>query len=735
MDEGYGEMFLEEGGCRYAVRGGKAIIVGFAGDMSDLASVPAELGGYPVAELKFEALGLPEFSPPVYPDGEGECIGADLVVFDRNITEIKYVPDGLTELVIPASVRRFKDNVFPRPLDLGAVSVEKGNRSFGSFDGMLFSADMSELLMIPPMKEGVCSIPAGVKRLEDAVNCCCPLLRAFEVESGNKAYRSLEGVLYTCDMLSLVACPNGWSGYLRIPDGVVRADLDVMNDLSELDGIWFPASMTAIAGKWRLSGCDRLVALDVAEGNAVYRSLDGVLFNKDMTRLIRFPPGKTGRYEVPTEVRFLEEFAFYWCRRLERITFPATAICEGPAVFLGCEGRVFRDRVGELTEGVFRYVAGESGALLTEVTGLGSKTVTVPATLGGLPVTEVAERAFEKCSGVRSILIPKTVIRFESGAFSGCGHLTEIRVEEGNPKYKSVNGMLFEKDGKTLVWSPAGKEGVAWVPASATHSVRDNLASCSDLMAFEVDPDNPEFCSREGVLYSKDMRWLIACAGGWAGELRIPEGVLSVSDGALTFCPKVTKIFFPASLFEFGGHVYCEKLAAFEVDEGNAFYQSSGGVLYNKGMHRLIACPPAFAGTLRIPDGVEEIGGAAFWFCDQLTEIFLPASLRCIRGIQRTTGLNELAAINVDEDNPIYKSVKGVLYSMDMRELVRFPEGKSGWFTVPPQVEGIASMAFSNCKKVERIDVPPTVIRIGEKAFEGCEDRVDVDRRVRLDIW
>ena len=61
--------------------------------------------------------------------------------------------------------------------------------------------------------------------------------------------------------------------------------------------------------------------------------------------------------------------------------------------------------------------------------------VTIPSTLGGKPVTSIGEGAFSDCSGLMS-----------------------ISVGPGNANYKSVNGLLLSKDGKTLIQGVNGDE-------------------------------------------------------------------------------------------------------------------------------------------------------------------------------------------------------------------------------------------------------------------------------------
>ena len=332
-------------------------------------------------------------------------------------------------------------------------------------------------------------------------------------------------------------------------------------------------------------------------------------------------------------------------------------------------------------------------------------------------------------------VIPVGVKRICDKAFSGCDRITAFRVEEGSEQFSIVDGKLISADKSRLLQVPMADQVICRVPACVTRLNSEAFADWRKFKRFDVDPDNQTFCSVDGVLYSKDMRRLILCPGGWTGFLRIPDGVVSVDHGAFFCCFELTGIRLPPSCIEFECSIVAGKLRAVEVDDVNPRFSSVGGVLYSKDMKRLIYFPEALGGRLRIPDGVESVEDFAFLIGSGLTEVSLPASLADIRNcLYRCFGCG-LVAFKVADDNPHYTSVDGILYSRDMKELIRFPVAKGGWFVVPPQVEGIGDYAFCDCHQVERIDVPQTIIRISDNAFEGCEDRVVIDRRVRLDIY
>lgn len=110
------------------------------------------------------------------------------------------------------------------------------------------------------------------------------------------------------------------------------------------------------------------------------------------------------------------------------------------------------------------------------------------------------------------------------------------------------------------------------------------------------------------------------------------------------------------------------------------------------------AFPPyAALGALRIPAGVTEISPEAFVSCHKLREIV------------------------VDEKNPSYASENGVLFNKDKTALLCCPPAGGGTaYIVAPQVTRIGDLAFSDCGRLTRIDLPEGVAEIGDCAFEYC---------------
>jgi len=87
---------------------------------------------------------------------------------------------------------------------------------------------------------------------------------------------------------------------------------------------------------WAVTNCERLRHVDVDPANTHFTSVDGVLYNSDMTRLLLFPNMHSERFAIPEGVTTIGENAFYKCKNLQEITFPSTLREVGERAFFRC---------------------------------------------------------------------------------------------------------------------------------------------------------------------------------------------------------------------------------------------------------------------------------------------------------------------------------------------------------------------------------------------------------------
>jgi hypothetical protein len=127
-----------------------------------------------------------------------------------------------------------------------------------------------------------------------------------------------------------------------------------------------------------------------------------------------------------------------------------------------------------------------------------------------------------------------------------------------------------------------------------------------------------------------------------------------------------------------------------------------------------------------MPDTTTEIGDCIFNFGNRMRSFTIPASVVKINGAA-SFGDCKFRTITVHPDNPVYASEDGVLFNKDKTELLLYPAGRKGDYTVPASVVKIAGSAFHCCEMatltidcVEGCAVPETVKEIEDHAFNHC---------------
>ena len=154
--------------------------------------------------------------------------------------------------------------------------------------------------------------------------------------------------------------------------------------------------------------------------------------------------------------------------------------------------------------------------------------------------------------------------------------------------------------------------------------------------------------------------------------------------------------------------------------------------------------------SVSLPQTLTEIGRYAFRNCDALEEIILPESLlyineRAVYGCDALTQIDipasvsvieggafllckSLKDINVDEENEVYASDDGIVFSKDMTSLTVYPAGKTdGEYTVPDSVVSITDYAFSGNPNIIQINLSGYVEDIGEFVFYCCSSLSEIN--------
>ena len=202
---------------------------------------------------------------------------------------------------------------------------------------------------------------------------------------------------------------------ITIPNSVTSIGWSAFNNCSSLTSITIPDSVTSI-GDEAFDDCEKLTQINVDKANTVYSSVNGVLFNKNKTELIRYPEGKADTsYSIPDSVTSIGIGAFYNCSSLTSITIPNSVTSIGNFAFSSCS------RLTSVTIG--NSVTSIGSSAFSDCSSLTS--ITIPNS-----VTSIGDLAFSGCSSLASITIPNSVTSIGNYEFSSCDSLTSITIPD-----------------------------------------------------------------------------------------------------------------------------------------------------------------------------------------------------------------------------------------------------------------------------------------------------------------
>ena len=612
-----------------------------------------------------------------------ETIGTNAFTFCENLKSVKmsdsvktigkdaFSFSGITSLEIGNGLETINDHAFYSCQNLTSVSLGNSVKTIGAY--AFYSCEALTNLAIPNSVTyiGECafrycenltdiSLGTGIKKIDTGAFWSCYALDKVNI-TDLTAWCKIE--FMDVDSTPLCQAKKLYLNGSLITNLTIPSTITCIGDYSfyncsSIKTISLHSNVTSISNS-AFRGCSNVTDIIVDKNNQNFTSTDGILFDKNKTKLIIYPACKTNTdYSIPNGVSCIKNNAFSNCTALNSITIPSSVKTIEVSAFSACSGLTSVNitdieswcniNFQSYNSNPLNYAKNLylNGSLVTNLT--------IPDS-----IINIENYAFYNCVSLTEITIPNSVVNIGESSFSGCASLASITIPNNvetigqNAFYKCVN--LTE----------------ITIPNSVVNIGESSFSGCTSLVS-----------------------------------ITIPKNVETIGKNAFYNCTKLSEIVWNAKKipdFTSGNYVFYK--AGHNGDGINvifgdgveripsyAFYPSSSSndnpkiTNINIGKNVTSIGTYAFGNNqyiteIIIPDSVTNISNYAFYYCTKLENIKLGAGLKII-------GSNS------------FSYCKGV-------KNLNIPEG----------VTKIDSWAFSSCSNLKEITLPSSLTNIGNYAF------------------
>ena len=506
--------------------------------------------------------------------------------------------------------------------------------------------------------------------------------------------------------------------------GVTTIGDSVFNYCDALKSIYIPESVEKIGNI--ITGFtyydSKLRKIGVSPYNKYYSSLEGSLYNKNKTELIRFAYNSSdnGEFTVPDSVTKISAFAFYGCLNITSISFPDTINYIGKDAFYNTKW------YEQLPTDEDIYI----GKCLFKCNSESDDTVNVKE-----GTETIGTEAFSNVSGaLKKVILPDTIKTISEGTFENCKYLESISFPDGLSK---IEDYAFKECKSILSVN---------IPANISLG-QGVFENCTKLSSVTIEKETGKYTFKGCKSLNKivfmdavtkiDENAFESCCN--ITDINLPKELNTIEKSAFFSCYNLSNIEFPDTLTWIGDSAFenCVLLEKISIPKKTTLGQnvfknclnlSSATIAGEIGPYTFHNC--TYLQTVVLEDTVTKIDEYAFQNCTSLTEVILPDSITSV-GTGIFGSCHKLKRVVLP--NSITKIDGTFNYCENLTDVTlptALQEIGDGTFlecislksiTIPASVKKISKEAFANCKKLENINFPNYLEYIGEGAFKSCQ--------------